>query len=182
MLPLTIFGLVFLFDQSHFFAQLGVVTLLAVTVVLYVKPLSVLTPFKIFKFLMTYRREMGIASFWIFTGHFLGLYKTGVFKLKDIFDTSNFMIWGALAALGLFILTITSNDISLRLLKQNWKKLQRIAYVVYFVILIHYTLAEGSIIKPILFGGTYLLLKIGEIIKTRSNKKRLATPPVVGRN
>jgi sulfoxide reductase heme-binding subunit YedZ len=157
--PLVIIPSALFIPFYDIFSSMGNLALILVSANLFVKPLSVLFPFKILKIAMTYRREAGVLAFWVFVGHVLGLFMTKAFFLQDLLAGYPFFVMGSLAAIGMTMLGLTSNNMAQRFLKRNWKTVQKVAYPTFFLILIHASLAEGEFGKLILFGGGYLLLK-----------------------
>lgn len=116
------------------------------------------------RLVMSYRRELGVASAWFVLVHFLGLAQgAGILSLQGVafmFTGGNgFLTAGAIAAAGMTVLAFTSNDIALRLLGRNWKRLHRIAYPVLLIALLHASMAGGAPAKALVIFGFYLLLK-----------------------
>ena len=71
----------------------------------------------------------------------------------------DYLSWGLVAFIGMFILGITSNKLSAIKLKRNWKKVQRLAYPAFAFTMIHAALASRE-------GGSYIaLLVIYSILK-----------------
>ncbi|MEI6728269.1 MAG: ferric reductase-like transmembrane domain-containing protein [bacterium] len=85
-------------------------------------------PLKLPRLLLKYRREIGVMA-WIFGflhGTFIVVEKN--LNLLDLNVAKNFL--QGLALITIFtLLAVTSNDYSLKYLKQNWKKLHRITYL-----------------------------------------------------
>jgi methionine sulfoxide reductase heme-binding subunit len=85
-------------------------------------------PLKFSRLLLKYRREIGVIA-WILAflhGTYIVLEKQ--LNLLDLNVAKNFI--QGLTLITIFtILAITSNDYSVRHLKQNWKKLHRITYL-----------------------------------------------------
>ena len=141
------------------FGKFGTLAMLGVTAVLYVQPLSILTKNPWIIKLFTMRREMGVASFWLFFFHAYGLIFSRNISPEFIFNVKGFIFWGFLAGMGMWLLGLTSNNFSQKLLKKNWKRLQRVVYPTYFLLLYHASMAEGEMWKFWVFGGGYVVLK-----------------------
>ncbi len=161
--PVVMISAALLIKYPDIFSKLGTIAMLAVTANLFIKPASVIFPLKALKLAMTYRREIGIASFWVVIGHVLGLYINNYYSLDNL---STPAIWGIIAMWGMVILALTSNNWATKTLKRNWVKIQRAAYPTLFLILIHASLAEGEFKKLIVIGSTYITLKFIEYKKT----------------
>ncbi|NCN87736.1 MAG: hypothetical protein GW941_02475 [Candidatus Pacebacteria bacterium] len=157
--PLFVLLLVFMFPDYKLFLNLGNAAMLLVTANLFLKPIVVLFPFKILKKFMHYRREVGVLSFWMFVGHALGMFVSQAYTIQDVLDFNLFIILGMIAGYGMIILALTSNNLAVKYLKRNWKKVQQLAYPTFFIIVAHAALAEGEIGKVFLFGGSFIVLK-----------------------
>jgi sulfoxide reductase heme-binding subunit YedZ len=159
VLPPMLFFFSIVHPERDFFNLIGTIAEYLLIFIMFVKPLSYIFSSKFFLKAVTYRKESGIASFWFFFFHAAGL----IYILK-IFNFSSYLIpymfWGSIAGIGMAILALTSNKFSLRLMKKNWKKLQYIAYPVFFATLAHISLFQyDSLIKFYIVGGIYAILK-----------------------
>ena len=65
------------------------------------------------------------------------------------------------------ILGLTSNKMSQKLLKKNWKRVQYLSYAALFLVLLHVSLAEGEIGLFFLVGGLFIVLKVLEFKKVK---------------
>lgn len=176
-LPLFLFVVmyvVFSFPEYIIFEvlkKLGSLAFLVLTVNLFIKPLSVLWPADLWpkrwiQLGMTFRREMGVATFWLYLFHSMGMIGLFAFDpLTDFQGFNNFLFWGSVAGMGLWLMALTSNDWAVSKLKRNWKRLHRIVYLVYFAVLFHNYLASGEALKLLVFGGSYLVLKVAQYVK-----------------
>lgn len=86
--------------------------------------------------LMLYRRQIGILMFLLALTHMI---LSGMFL-----SLQPFVVASTMAMIILFLLFITSNNISQKKLSHNWYKLQKLTYLVMFLIMIHVALI-GSI-------------------------------------
>ncbi len=170
MLPVVLL-LISVVVGGEIFADFGTLAMLGVTAALYLQPLMALTKNPWLIKLFSMRREIGVASFWLFFFHAYGLIWTRGLGLDVIFNVNGFIFWGFLASMGMWLLGLTSNDFSQRLLKKNWKKLQRVVYPTYFLLLYHASMAEGEMWKFWVFGGGYVLLKLMSKFKVQMSKE-----------
>ena len=155
------------------FVLLGQAALLAVTANLFIKPVSVIYPHPLFALALTFRRELGVASFWMYLFHAMGMFLGRGLSLDMVYNPQGFIIWGAVASIGMWILGLTSNNLSQRLLKRNWKKVQMVAYAVLPIASFHASKAEGEYAKFILITGSFIILKTIQYVITQ---KRMVKP------
>lgn len=122
--------------------------------------------------MMKRRRSFGLAAFGYGVLH-LVFYVIDMEALKPIL--AEFWapgIWTGWAALAVFLpLAITSNNASMRRLKQGWKQLQRLAYVAAVLTLAHWLLIHDGIGGALAHFIPLLLLELlrGIIIYARRN-------------
>lgn len=162
LLPLTLLvSSVFLSNgESRFFAQFGSIALILIMFNLFLKPVALVTKNGIASLLLTLRREIGVASFWFYLFHSVGMVTIYKFTPADFAGLDNFLLYGSLAGMGMWILGLTSNNVAQRFLKQNWKKVQMVAYPVLFLALFHGSKAENAIEKFYLFSTLYVFFKV----------------------
>ncbi len=146
----------------EFSAELGHIGLYLFIFVLYISPLRIILPeFKILAKLLVYRRQFGIATFYVLAFHGIGLIiSLNIFsQLPTILKNfTNTLTWGIIALIILFFPYITSNNISIKLLKKNWKQIQKLVYLAFVATIIHTFLIE-EYLSAILF-IVYIILKI----------------------
>lgn len=122
--------------------------------------------------LMKRRRSFGLAAFGYGVLHLL-FYIVDMEALKPIM--AEFWapgIWTGWAALILFVpLAITSNNASMRRLKQGWKRLQRLVYLAALLTLAHWLLIHDGVAGALAHFIPLLLLELlrGIIIYARRN-------------
>lgn len=89
--------------------------------------------------LMRRRRDLGVASFAYAAGHtVMYLWKKGSLGLVLAELDQDFILVGWLA-LALFVpLAVTSNDLSMRMLKRSWKSLHRLVYPAAVLTFLHW--------------------------------------------
>ncbi len=166
---------------EHSTRELGNYAFFLLIVILMIKPLCVLFPakyskFNIFKKILPFRRELGVLAFWIAITHSIGMIYLYVLEnygsLLVMFDPAQTMLFtGFIAFIGMFILGITSNKLSTKLLKTNWKKLQMLAYPTLIFAVVHKSLAEHGEMGAYVLLGIYTILKGFEIYKLKKDKK-----------
>ncbi|NEP43888.1 MAG: iron reductase [Okeania sp. SIO2H7] len=88
------------------------------------------------KMLLKNRRTIGIIAFFPALGHAILLV---VKHHPDVWDTQTYVIYlqGILLMAIFTLLTVTSNDWSVKKLKKNWKKLHQLTYLAMFVLTWH---------------------------------------------
>lgn len=136
-------------------------------IIMFIKPVAVFINFSLFSILLSYRRELGHACIWFFLFHSIGMIiSRELFQLTYFTNPKSFLFWGGLAAIGMFILLLTSNDWAIKILRKNWKLIQQVSYFVLFFTLIHVSLIRtGSFIYAFLIITLYLILKFFEYKK-----------------
>jgi len=123
--------------------------------------------------LMLYRRQFGVLMF--LTAYVHGAIISTIplamtVGLRPEFFGAHEQV-GQLAILVLFPLWLTSNDTSVRVLKQKWQWLHRITYLALFLIFLHVVLV--SALPWALLAGTVLLLEIASWIKEFRRKSEI---------
>jgi len=170
-LPLLLLLLSFLAVDKELFAVMGIVAELLLIFLLFVKPVAVVFKSRFFARVVSYRKELGIASFWFFFYHAAGL----IYVKKLLENVTSFsemyLVWGLIAGFGMVLLGITSNNFSLRFMKKHWKHLQYLAYPVLFASIAHSGLYQfGTYTKGIVIFGVFVVLKILEFSKVKFRK------------
>ena len=92
----------------------------------------------------------------------------------------NFIIFGAVAFIGLSLMAATSFKYWQKKLKKNWKRLHRSIYFIAPIIVLHYALAkkgdifslQGDVVRPFIYGLIVILLLVFRI---KPVKKALTT-------
>lgn len=144
-------------EIQHFTGRIGIRFLLAV---LLLSPLVHLFKWRVFNSL---RRLLGLAVFFWAVLHVLSYL---VFELRLDFSlflseiiSRNYLILGATAWIGLFLLALTSNKWMMKQLKRNWKRLHNCVYPIAILIAIHYFMSQKiGHIYPLLYLGTFIVL------------------------
>lgn len=117
-----------------FAALTGYILTLLPTNLRIVFPLTKKTGFP--QWLLKYRRLIGLLSFFLAVVHGFIFFKQRNF---DTFDLKTYLVYfqGAATFIIFTLLAITSNDWSVKRLKKNWKKLQRLTYLAMFLVTWH---------------------------------------------
>ncbi|WP_340587399.1 sulfite oxidase heme-binding subunit YedZ [Erythrobacter alti] len=91
--------------------------------------------------LLRHRRDLGVASFAYAAGHTV-IYLADQTSLAEVWsETGSAELLTGWLALALFLpLVVTSNDISVRALKQAWKRLHRLVYPAAILTFVHWAL------------------------------------------
>lgn len=119
-----------------------------------------LRPSSFVKLLLQHRRSIGIWTFFLSVAHTCLVIHTHRIDLSD----ASFYRQSAsgLAVLAIFLLlTITSNNWSMRMLKRNWKRLHGLTYLAVFLLPWHITdkmEEHWSPITPVGIGLIFLLI------------------------
>lgn len=118
------------------------------------------------------RQAMGISTaVWSFLHFIIFIWAEG---LLETFTQANY-IAGFVAVLILIPLFFTSNRKSMKWLKSNWKKLQRLAYVAIFLSLLHVAILEKTWVIYAVVVGLGFIIRIPavkrKIIAFRKNRR-----------
>lgn len=171
MVPIVGVGLSVFFPSGELFRKFGELAEWGLIVILFMKPVAFVVPLQFLKRAITYRRQMGVTVFWLATFHGFGyMYLYGIWLPKSFLGWENFLLYGGVAMGMMLVLGITSNDVSVRFFRSNWKRIQYLAYPTFFFVLLHSSMAKGEFVKIVVFGGAYILLKYLEIRGFRLNR------------
>ena len=123
-----------------------------------------------------FRRMLGLFAFFYASIHMLsyvGLdYRFDFESLIDDVLKKKFVFIGFSAWLLLIPLAITSSDKMVRLLKQNWKKLHRLVYVISIFGVLHFIwLSKTIFFKPLIFLIILIILLLFRINFNKSDSK-----------
>lgn len=107
---------------------------------------SLLGPRPWLNWLVQRRRALGVAAFAYAVLHLL-FYIIDMGNLEDMLaEFWALGIWTGWAAMLLFLpLALTSNDASVRMLKANWKRLQRLVYPAAVLVLVHWIFIHNNL-------------------------------------
>jgi sulfoxide reductase heme-binding subunit YedZ len=143
-------------------------------VILFLSPLSKIFRMRLLLLLMGFRRQLGIWFAYLSTVHGIGYMidpDWAEFIFRSGFPAPFGMEPRFLFGIAAFTLTLpllfTSNNLAMRLLKGNWKRVQMLAYPVFVLVILHNFIlstlsAEGvaGILASVLVIGAYVLLKL----------------------
>ena len=123
-----------------------------------------------------FRRMLGLFSFFYASIHMLtyvGLdYRFDFDPLINDILKKKFIFIGFAAWLLLIPLAVTSSERMVRLLKQNWKKIHRLIYIIGIFGVLHYIwLSKTIFFKPLIFLIILIILLLFRIKITRSASK-----------
>jgi len=106
---------------------------------LYLKPLMKIFPnVGLIRKLMLFRRQFGVATFYFALFHMINSIFFYIEKNNyPVIDTLIWFKYGTISILVLFVMYLTSNNYSVRLLKRNWKKVQGLIHFSVAVLFIH---------------------------------------------
>ncbi|PJC36746.1 hypothetical protein CO046_04135 [Candidatus Peregrinibacteria bacterium CG_4_9_14_0_2_um_filter_53_11] len=112
--------------------------------VMLVRPLADVFPdLGILRTLVSLRREFGVLTGFLLFDHLLGFFIASGLPVSSLWtdptfsDPKSFLFWGLVGILALIPLVITSNDLSMRILKRGWKRLHRLAYLLFLAGAVH---------------------------------------------
>ncbi len=108
------------------------------------------------------RRSIGILTFLFIWYHFLFLIGLGSILSGQIYTPSTlFEIFGLIAFQLLFLLFITSNDISVKKLGKWWGKIHSLTYIIIWLVMMHVSFVELSLAFLL---GIFAFLEIYSIL------------------
>lgn len=163
----VIFSLALLFSPG-FQKDLGSLSWALLLAILFLSPAAKISQSKTLASLMLFRRDAGILMGVLALEHaFLYFSKFDV-KFNSILNSSfwfqdgniTYIGWGSLALAITLLLLATSNDLSMRILKTNWKRLQRFAYLILILVALHIVFIKYNYIKAFFITAVYIFIKL----------------------
>ncbi len=133
------------------------------------------------KFLLKQRRIVGIIAFVFAVGHGFLLARQRSIDFLD-FKTSWIYIQGVVTFIIFALLTLTSNEWSVKKLKKNWKKLHQLTYVAIFLLTWHVwdkMSGHWTYVTPIamtLMSGTTVLFLVRRWMENQGKNKKTKKP------
>lgn len=136
---------------------------LLLIVILFVRPLTDIFRWKFLYKILSFRKQLGIACgtaaflhvlIYLFSIDMLGAY----FSNSAFWQGDNLLGWGSFALVAMFFPLVTSNRFSQKLLKQNWKKVQRITYVTFIFVAIHVAFVKQGQLESLLIVFAWLVV------------------------
>lgn len=98
------------------------------------------------RWLLKRRRSMGVAAFGYGLLHLVFYLIDMEYWDQIVKDAMIFSIWTGYIAFAIFLaMAVTSNDAAMRILRANWKRLQRLVYAAALLILLHWIYVDGEI-------------------------------------
>ena len=131
---------------------------------------------KYLRFLLQNRRFLGVVSFLILVFHIFLYFTMESFEFKAVEQiyTKTYLIFATLAFIILMVLTVTSNDYSVKKLSiKKWKRLHRIVYLASLFFSIHILLIEkADLVKyGLILGLLWLAQGVRLMYKLFKNKE-----------
>lgn len=100
----------------------------------------------LYLFLNLLRRQLGILTFLFVFYHFLFLRGLDSFQSGQIYTPSALFEWfGFIAFQLLFLLFVTSNDLSVRRLGKWWNRLHSLTYIIVWLVMLHVAFTQLSL-------------------------------------
>ncbi|NEQ41103.1 MAG: iron reductase [Okeania sp. SIO3I5] len=130
------------------------------------------------KVLQKNRREIGVIAFVLAFGHGTLLVLKRNFDFYD-FQTYWIYIQGVATFIIFVLLTITSNDWSMRKMKKNWKKLHELTYLALFLLVWHIIdkmSGHWTLLTPFGMLGITGIAVVFIIRKWKEHQKKLSKP------
>lgn len=150
-----------LHPTGEFSAQLMIIAILLSPLVALIGPRPWLN------WLVARRRYFGVSAFGYALLHLI-FYIIDMETLADIFaEIGALGIWTGWVAFLLFVpLALTSNNISMRLLKSGWKRLQRLVYPAALLVLIHWIFVHNNLVTALLHFIPLVLLVAARVLRS----------------
>jgi sulfoxide reductase heme-binding subunit YedZ len=149
-------------DITHY---TGKSTLYFIVITLAMTPLKKITKLNIW---INYRRMFGLFIFFYASVHLMTYvvldYKFDLASIGDDIIKKKYIFIGFLAWLLLIPLAISSNKRMMRILKDKWKKLHRLIYLISLFGVIHYLwLVKLDLTEPLIFLAVILVLLVSRV-------------------
>ncbi len=152
---------------------------------LLVSPLSKLFRMKLLYQVMGLRRELGIWFAYLAIVHSVGYMSNpdwfGVFIAPHLSEPAAILpryIFGIIALVLTLPLLITSNALSLRLLRGNWKRVHFLVYPLFATMLLHIFLPRNAGMESDLIGWIQFILAFGGYVLLKILAKRNVITPL----
>jgi len=157
--------------MSILFSYIGWLAWVLLILTMLTRPLSML--FKgVFLKILPYRKWLGISLSLAIIVHVIIFSSNRGFDFSyfinpGFWNFSNLFGWGLLGFVVMIPLFITSNKFSIKLLGKNWKRLQRLAYLLFVSVGIHIYFANWLWYFSLLPIGIWALLYVIALFKQR---------------
>jgi DMSO/TMAO reductase YedYZ heme-binding membrane subunit len=160
VIPIVFASVSFFFPGGDLYSALGLVAMYLLAFLLFLKPVAMLSRRRELLYLLQFRRQFGVAVFWLALFHGAGyLLLYDLWGTPLLSDLSSHHFYGLVALVGMSVLGITSNDIAVRFLKKYWQRIHWLAYPVFIFTLLHAGLANGSLVLFSIVTSAYGVLK-----------------------
>ncbi|MBD3247890.1 hypothetical protein GF382_01210 [Candidatus Falkowbacteria bacterium] len=125
-----------------------------------------------FLFLRKYLGWAAGLSAFLHVALFLNLAGKGLdfFLIPRAWDLKGLFGWGTLALLSLLLPFLTSNLLSQKILKRNWKRIQNFSYLAFIFTGVHIYIAKGGINADSLLVAIWLIFFVSAFLKNRRYK------------
>jgi len=166
VLPLLLVILSVFFPNKDLFVAFWNISLYLLIFIVFIKPIWVVFDIMFIKKFLYLRKQL-----WVMTFYFALFHSIWFMVVRNLFDINSyvwvdsFLFWWLVGFIGMFILAITSNNFSVRLLKRNWKRLHYLTYPVLFAVLLHVALFKNEFTLFFIILMLFLVLKIFEYKK-----------------
>jgi DMSO/TMAO reductase YedYZ heme-binding membrane subunit len=163
------------FSDPSKFKDYGGFGMLLLNIIMLISPLATIFPrVAFFTKIKWLRKPLGIIAgfymlvhaMWYFI-HYSG-FTTPISMVQDptFWKLNNGLMWGTFASIISFLMLITSNAFSVKLLKEKWKYLHRLGHFLYIFVLLHVIFITGNK-AAIVFFCLYLILNILVFFKVK---------------
>ncbi len=165
------------FDLIH---SSGEVSVRLLVLALGISPLrQLLGPRRWILWLVRRRRAIGVAAFGYAVLHLTFYLLDMVFWDQIVADAMVFSIWTGYLALAIFaLMALTSNDGVMRLLRANWKRLQRLVYAAAVLTAVHWIFVDGEVRGAIIHFVPLIILEIARMIHIFTKRHGQLRKPV----
>ena len=149
---------------------------LSLIIILYWRPIAQISNSKFLLKNLHYRKQLGIicglAGFIHATIYLLSINSLGNYFQNEVFwSLNNFLGWGSLALVFMFLPLITSNNFSRRFLRGNWKKIQQLVYPTFIFVGLHIYLLKNNWAEGLLPVLIWIVLWSWAGIKNKKENK-----------
>jgi len=144
-----------------------------------IRPLvDVFTGVYLFRRIVAMRRSIGIVVGMSVIAHSIGFFHvdSSKFIISELFSMTNFIFYWIIASIFSFLLLITSNTFSVKLLWKNWKRLQLGVYGMFYLACLHIAFIRFPRIDywTLFVGLGIFLFRIYVWKKTENPKSKIA--------
>ena len=163
-----------IFDPSMY-SEFGKYSWKILVLLLFLRPLRDIFKYDILKKATTLRKELWIIS-WVFAiAHAVGYFLDKKLPVSFLFDS---IMWDPRGYLGVgmftlviaIILTVTSNVFSIKKMWKYWKPIQRLSYLMLFLVSFHIAMVKpDQLLTVVIIDVVYVLIYIYAYSKNKKN-------------